>query len=214
MRRYFLILCGLLALGTDAVAQNSYDLSILRSWEHNETTGDLNKDGIDDLVVIATPANEANMKVREDGYVYNFNQPVLAIYWGDGNGGYRLWKGYDDVIPPRQDEAMSVYCGAKITNRHTLVFSVEYFATMGGWDTPNYTYVFRYQDGDFCLIGEEETHTSRLSGELETDSYNYLTNKNLRTTGNVFDEKAKSTQRWSKIPKSPLKRLGAWQLGE
>ena len=214
MIRYFLIVCGLLTFGINAVAQNSYDLSILRSWEYNETTGDLNKDGIDDLVVIATPTNEANMRVREDGYVYNFNQPVLAIYWGDGKGGYRLWKGYDNVIPARQDEAVSVDCGAKITDRHTLVFSVEYFATMGGWDTPNYTYVFRYQNGDFCLIGQEESHASRNSGEYEKDSYNYLTGKKLHVTDNMFDKNAKSKEQWSKIPKVPLKRLGTWQLGE
>ena len=46
-------------------------------WLHQEAQGDLNKDGILDLVVVATPDYEENTLTREDGYVYNFNQPIL-----------------------------------------------------------------------------------------------------------------------------------------
>lgn len=50
-------------------------------WQYTHTTGDLNNDGIDDLVLIAIPNDTANMTVREDGYVFNFNTPLLAINW-------------------------------------------------------------------------------------------------------------------------------------
>ena len=38
-------------------------------WDHTEATGDLNKDGIADLVVVATPDFKENTKTRDDGYV-------------------------------------------------------------------------------------------------------------------------------------------------
>ena len=63
--------------------------------------GDLNKDGIQDLVICATPRNPENMMVRDDGYEYNFNEPVLAIYFGqDGE----LYKKREALIKPIQDE--------------------------------------------------------------------------------------------------------------
>ena len=74
-------------------------------WESSFKTGDLNADGIADLVLIATPCNKEKMKTRDDGYVYNFNQPILAIYWGDKNGNFKLFKQYDKVIPAREDDS-------------------------------------------------------------------------------------------------------------
>ena len=53
-----------------------------QGWGVQEEAGDLNKDGIADLVIIATPNFRENIQVREgDGYEYDYNQPILAIYW-------------------------------------------------------------------------------------------------------------------------------------
>ena len=46
-------------------------------WESIFKTGDLNNDGIADLVVVATPCDKDKMQTRDDGYVYNFNQPLF-----------------------------------------------------------------------------------------------------------------------------------------
>ena len=73
-------------------------------WLHQESQGDLNKDGISDLVVIATPDYEENLKRRDDGYVYNFNKPILAIYFGNAQGLFSQWRQYDNVIPADDNE--------------------------------------------------------------------------------------------------------------
>ena len=206
-----LLLAGLAWAG--AVPHESYDLAQMRTWEHIEATGDLNSDGIDDLVVIAIPADSAHMRVRDDGYVYNFNQPRLAIYFGDKGGGHTLWRGYDNVVPAIVDEALSITPALKITSRRTLIISLEYFASMGGWDAPTYSYVYRFQDGDFFLIGKDEEHLIRNTGGIEKDSYNYLTHKRQHTTDNA-SKKTKAKSRWSAIPKEPLQPLGSFTLGE
>lgn len=209
-----LLLTVMLSAAIAVGAQTKHGLATLRSWEHSEAVGDLNRDGINDLVIIATPADKAHMKVRDDGYVYNFNQPVLAIFKGKAGGGFEPWKEYDNVIPARPEEYVSISHSVSVSNRNTFTVGIEYFFSMGGWDSPSYAYVFRYQDGDFYLIGMEENHMTRNTGETECESYNYLTHKKLRTTGNATGKNGKSTSKWSNLPQEPLKRLGTWTLGE
>ena len=213
MKRIYLIVFIVSLTASGVRAQESYNLVKMRAWEHVEDSGDLNGDGIADLAVIAVPDDTAHLLVRDDGYVYNFNQPLLAIYFGDKKGGYTLWRGYNDVVPARPDEVLSITPSLKITPRRTLIISLEYFATMGGWDAPTYNYTFRLQDGDFYLIGRDEEHRIRNTGEVERESYNYLTHKKQHITDS-FNKRVKPRERWTSIPKEPLKPLGSFTLGE
>ena len=176
-------------------------------WESIFQQGDLNRDGIADLVVIATPCLEEKMTTLEDGYVYNFNQPVLAIYWGKKNGGFSLYKQYGDVIPARPSEFLSITPSIDITPKGVLKISMEYFASAGSWSQPTTTYLFRYQNGDFYLIGKDENELARNTGETVETSENYLTCKRCVTTGNAFNNK-KPVAKWSRMPEAPLRRLG------
>lgn len=180
-------------------------------WEHIESVGDLNKDGMADLVVIATPDDPAHTKVRDDGYVYNFNQPKLAIYFGTKEGVFHYWRSYDDILPT-QDEGTFIDFTLNITERGTLTIGFSIFASMGSYNSPSSTYVFRYQNGDFYLIGEEQQNFSRTTGEDELESYNYLTHKRQRVITNAFDDSFKPKETWTVIPKEPLKRLGSEAL--
>lgn len=177
-------------------------------WEVTSATGDLNGDGVADVAVIATPRYEANLKVRDDGYVYNFNQPVLAIYWGKADGTLQLYKQYDNVIPARPDEYLSIDPSLSITKRQTLVIDLEYFASAGGWTSTTTSYVFRYQQGDFFLIGMDENSLTRNTGETTIISQNYLTGKQCVTTGHIDSSKKKPKEKWSRLPKAPLQPLG------
>lgn len=171
-------------------------------------TGDLNKDGRADVVIIATPKNKQHMKTRDDGYTYNFNQPVLAIYFATRAGGYELWKKYDKMLPHPEDEYYFINTSVTITERGTLQFDIEGFSSAGSYGSSNNTYLFRYQDNDFYLIGSEYSEFSRNTGESVKTSNNYLTNKCLTTKSNEFDKNVKTTSKWSKLPAKPLRRMG------
>ena len=177
-------------------------------WEHTEVTGDLNKDGIDDLVVVATPDFKENTKTRDDGYVYNFNQPLLAIYFGTAEGNMQLWRQYDRVIPVRPDEYVSIDASLTITEKGVLRISLETFSSMGGWGSENSKFSYRYQDGDFYLIGKDYQSMSRNTGEMETTSENYLTCRRQVVKENVFDDNVSKTEKWTKLTKKPLEKLG------
>ena len=184
-------------------------------WEQSHAVGDLNKDGIVDLVIAATPDDMEHIIIREsDGYQYNLNQPILGIYWGQTDGTFTLWKTYDNVLPARPDEYISITITLDITERGVLTIDTETFSSMGSWDTGHTTYLFRFQNSDFYLIGKDENYISRNSGKVTIDSYNYLTYRHQKITYNEFDKNVKRKEKWERLPKAPLKQLGSFELDE
>ena len=151
--------------------------------------GDLNKDGRSDLVVYA--------------------QPVLAIYFANPSGDYELWKQYNDVLPiDEEGDYLYIEIDLSVTDRGALKIDVGSFASAGTSYNSQNNYTFRFQNGDFYKIGEEQHSMSRMTGEAETVSTNYLTHKRQVVKENVFDETVKPKETWTSIPKKPLRRLG------
>ena len=174
--------------------------------------GDLNKDGIQDLAIVAIPRDPENMMTRDDGYEYNFNKPVLAIYFSKDAGNYTLFKEYPNTLPGQEDEFTFVSIESEITEKGVLKFDVSSFNSAGGSESDQQSYLFRFQDDDFYLIGFDRQSYSRLTGEAEKVSRNYLTHKQLTTTYNMFDDKVIPTETWTDLPDEPLERLGTRML--
>ena len=174
--------------------------------------GDLNKDGFKDVVIIATPRNPENMQTRDDGYVYNFNKPVMAVYFGSESGTYSLFKQYFNTIPGQEDEYQSVDIDLRINDKGVMRISPSYFNSAGSSDSDASVYVFRFQNGDFYLIGKDTKSFSRYSGESTEVSENYLTHKRQTIISNMFDDSVKPKETWTKIPADPLEKLGAKML--
>lgn len=213
MKKSFLIiiLAAVVLLPLQVIAQGLKDSGknaadvVPNGWESIFKIGDLNHDGMADLVVIATPCEKDKMKTRDDGYVYNFNQPVLAIYWGEKNGNFKLFKQYDDVIPANENEFLSITPTLEITNKGTLIIDLEYFYTAGSWTQPTTSHVFSYRKDDFYLIGKDVTELERTTGKTVVTSENYLTRKRIVTTERP---KHKATVKRNRLPRTNLKPLG------
>ena len=211
-------LCMSICVGFNAQAQGlgqqgtSVEQITPDGWPHQEAQGDLNKDGITDLVVVAMPDYPENTLTRDDGYVYNFNQPILAIYFGKGQGQFQQWKQYDNVIPADDSEYCQHDITLTITDRNTLRIATEVWCSAGSYGTSTDTYTFRYQNGDFYLIGMDHEEMMRNTGECTTVSENYLTWKRQVVKSNAFDETMPSTEKWTKLRKRPLEKLGAREL--
>ncbi len=199
-----LTLLPMQAQGLKDSGKNAADI-VPSGWESTFKTGDLNADGIADLVLIATPCNKEKMKTRDDGYVYNFNQPILAIYWGDKKGKFKLFKQYDNVIPAREDEFLSITPSLDIDKKGGLKIDLEYFATAGSWTQPTTTHLFRYKNRDFVLVEKNVVELERTTGKTVTTSENYLTRKRTVTTERP---KRKATTKRTRLPKNALKSLG------
>jgi len=205
----------ILTLCLPAMVQIHCAIAGFASAEEAETIiyyGDLNKDGIEDKVVIETPKDASNMMVREsDGYVYNFNQPILYVYFGDGKD-YKLYKRYENVIPRIESEFECLDLDVGITDRGVLRIAFSLFYSAGSYGTSKHAYLFRYQDGDFFMIGEDCSSGSRSTGKEETVSKNYVTHKKQTVVGSMFDDGVKPKETWTKLPVRPLERLGKRNL--
>lgn len=156
--------------------------------------GDLNNDGIKDLVVCATPRNSEG-------------KPVMAIYFGKEGGEYSLFKEYPNLMPVAEDDSYSVATTPEITEKGVLKFDDEYIYTAGVAPIDYKSFLFRFQDGDFYLIGEEWQSRDRITGEVEEVSCNYLTKKQ-QTINSSIDEEVESTETWTDLPDKPLEKLG------
>lgn len=197
-----------IAFPADELARLAGESEITRVY------GDLNKDGVNDEIVIETPHDRRHIVVREDdGYEYNLNQPILTISFSEG-GEYKLFRQYDNVIPHPEDETEFVDCQVSVTNKGVLRISFSIWFSMGSYETSEHTYLYRYQDGDFYLIGESYDTSSRSSGDYEKVSINYNTNKKQITKGNNFKENDKPVETWTTFAKQPLEVLGAKNLKE
>ena len=86
------------------------------------------------------------------------------------------------------------------------------WCSAGSYGTSTDTYIYRYQKGDFHLIGKDTEEMMRNTGESTVVSENYLTWKRQVTTSNAFDDKAPTTEKWSRLPKKALEKLGAREL--
>ena len=202
-------------LGAQAVELKPQGVSVEdivpAGWSHQEAQGDLNKDGIPDLVVVATPDDVENTTTRSDGYVYNFNQPILAIYFGTAQGQFHQWKAYDNVIPGDDSENCHNDVSLEITDRGVIRISIQLFCSAGSYGVSTDTYSYRYQNGDFFLIGMDKEEMQRNTGTITLVSENYLTWKRQTKMSNAFDDSA-PTEKWTKITRKSLEKLGAREL--
>lgn len=195
-------------------AKTNYDLTTLRSWGAIEQHGDVNRDGIDDIVMIAIPHFQEMLMVNELGDTVDTNKPVFSVFFDNGNGGYLCRFQSDSVLPARDDAYHFLDFGLDVNDKGVFSISIGHFSSMGGWGNTNEKYVFRYQDNDFYLIGEDNDYYMRNSGEGERTSINYLTHRKQVVKYNVFDDSVKPKEKWTRIPRQSLRRLGTWTLGE
>ena len=196
----FLAVCFLMGAQAQGLKQQGTSVGnvVPEDWSHNEVTGDLNKDGIADLVLMAGPQG---------------SQPVLAVYFGAADGMMRQWRQYDHVLPADEDENCTHEVSLEITDRGVLVITINLSCSMGGWGTYIDRYFYRFQNGDFFLIGKENEDIQRNTGVATTVSENYLTWRRQVKTETVFEE-TPPKEGWSRLKRKPLEKLGERVLSD
>lgn len=180
-------------------------------WDIQSATGDLNKDGIEDFVLIVRPNDPAHIKTRDDGFEYNFNPLFLAVYFGSPSGIYRRFKVWQDTVSGREDEYTDITNELSITPKGAIDIRVSYCSNIRTDETGATTYRYRFQSGDFYLIGEESTWGNRLAAEWERTSINYLSGQKEVTSGDLITRRNLKTKQ-VKIKKEPLRLLGSFQM--
>jgi hypothetical protein len=170
-------------------------------------TGDLNRDGIDDAVLVVEEANPANLKRNRESPgadILNLNPRRLIILFNT-SGGFKEILSRDGLLPSENEENNPCLAdpldgkGVSI-NRGNLVIELQTWLSCGSYGVTNEKFTFRLEDTRFRLIGYDYSEFSRSSGEQSEFSINYLTGKIKMTEGlNVFKD-SKPKVSWKNLP--------------
>ena len=195
------LICSIYIFGEDfpTKAKTVNDF-IPKGWKEILTTnGDLNKDKLEDTVIVIEKDD-----VLGPDYL-NLNPRILLVLFKQKDGTYILAAKNDKgFIQSENDEEnptlMDTLTGISIKN-NTLRINFDYFLSAGSYSASQTIFTFRFQNNRFELIGLDNNSFMRNSGEQEEFSINFSTNKMKTTSGrNMFDEELnKPKETWENI---------------
>ena len=170
---------------------------IPKGWKKILTTnGDLNRDKLEDTVIVIEKEDKKNIK-KNDGFgpeELNLNPRILLVLFKQKDGTYVLAskndKGFIKSEGNDDNPALMDTLDDIIIKNNVLKIVFNYFMSAGSWWTSTNVYIFRFQNNVFELIGYESNAYMRNTGEEEGTSINFSTNKaKITTGGNIFEEK-------------------------
>lgn len=172
--------------------------------------GDLNKDGLDDLVFIIQNTAPENIE-KHTGLGSNtidLNPRIMAIYFQNiTSKTYSKQKQLDDFIvlrdSPTMDEPLD---GISITDKGVLNITFRFWYSAGSWSFSIHNYAFRYEQNHFNLIAYDLNDIHRGSGEETYYGINFLTKKMQVTVGNIGSNKIDSNE-WKIFKLEELKNF-------
>ena len=170
---------------------------IPKGWKKILTAnGDLNKDKLEDTVIVIEKEDKKNIK-KNDGFgpeELNLNPRILLVLFKQKDGTYILAskndKGFIKSEGNDDNPALMDTLDDIIIKNNVLKIVFNYFMSAGSWWTSTNVYIFRFQNNVLELIGYESNAYMRNTGEEEGTSINFSTNKaKITTGGNIFEEK-------------------------
>ncbi len=192
-----------------------------KNWKIiGKAIGDLNGDKIADSAIVVK-GSDAKFLNKNDGLgnpEYDTNPRMLIVLFKNAvENRYEIAEQSNSfVIIPDLPTMTEPFKSVKIKNG-VLQLDFEQWYSAGSWGTTDASYKFKRLNGEFVLIGADKTESMRNTGETETRSYNFLTNRMSVTTGN-FAGKAKPKMRWKtfkvKEPKTfrTFKEPFSWEI--
>jgi hypothetical protein len=160
-------------------------------------TGDLNKDGLDDIAFVIQDTKPENIKPH-DGLgddTIDENPRVLAIYFMNKNlNKYELQLQADSFIILKEPVMDEPFAGMEI-KKGILEINFYLWFSAGSWSVSNHSYKFRFQNEQFELIGFEMNTFMRNSGEMTDYSINFSTGKmSIKKSIDTEEETKESTE--------------------
>ncbi len=168
--------------------------------------GDLNKDGIEDCVLIIKGTDKSKIISDEYRGKLDRNRRGIIILFKKNDYYELAVKNYDCFSSENEDGGVYFPPELSIEIRKGNMYIIYSHGRYGGW-----TYTFRYQNSDFELIGFDES-SLRMAIFASGTSINFLTKKKQETWNKYIDDEEKREEEvleeeWSSIKISRLLKL-------
>jgi len=171
--------------------------------------GDLNRDGLPDMALIIRQ-DDRTLIIEGDRFGrdrYDGNPRTIVVALKQASGGYRQIARNHQIIPVTGSATMddpidNASDGSLTIEKGVMRLKIGFWASAGAWHMFNRTFAFRLHDKKLLLIGYDNHHVHRGTGELKTVSINYLTRRKKTANGNIEDDHV--PEMWSKIVRKPL----------
>ncbi len=185
-----------------------------RGWVVESTSrGDLNKDGVPDLLLVLRQADPGNVVANDPASPgtegLDTNPRILVVAFARSAGGFTRILANHDFIPRHDSPTLDDPFASAAIVKGTLRVGLHFWANAGSWSTSDSTFTFRYQDGAFRLIGYDDVSSARNTGKTQIVSINFLTRKaRIEHRDDSGDE---TRIHWDTVPPAELPSLD--QLG-
>ena len=157
--------------------------------------GDLNKDGYPDVAFIIQSLSTYPCDPESDSDA-TFSPRILGIaLWDNAAKRFKLnIQSNEFVITNEGNPTMMDPFVSMEIKKGTLHFSFSYWYSMGSWYTSNQSFIFRFQNKRFELIGYEMSSLHRATHESTVLSVNYSTRKASST--HAEDVESEAVAKW------------------
>lgn len=146
--------------------------------------GDLNKDGTKDAAIIIQHIDSISLINSLEDTVLTQPRILLIFFKKPADNSYELIEQSNSFILKNDNPTMDDPYQEMTINNRILEVKFHLFYNMGSWYVTNSVYKFRYQQGQFVLIGADNSSFHRATHDFEDYSYNFLTKKRALTKGN------------------------------
>jgi len=204
---FSLVLIAAIAFGQPVLKQNANDF-IPKGFVLSSTSiGDLNKDGLDDKVLLVKGTDKGRFELNESGERVDLNRRGLIVLFKKGDQYELVLKNANCFSSENEDGG--VYYAPELSleiDKGNLYIHYAH-GRYGYWK-----YTFRYSNSDFYLIGYDNVDGGAVT-ESET-SINFLSKKkqvkvNTNENAQGGDEVFKET--WTNITVTKLLKLREFQ---
>lgn len=167
--------------------------------------GDLNKDGKTDAAIVIQHNDSVALVKNLEDTVLTQPRMLLIFFEKSTQSGFVLIEQSNSFILSHDNPVMDDPYQELAINNGILEVKFRLFYNMGSWYVTNATYKFRYQQGQFILIGADQSSFHRATHDFEDYSYNFLTKKRALTKGNY--EKGIKKTTWKTLNIQALRSL-------
>lgn len=167
-------------------------------------SGDLNKDGLMDCVLIIKATRKDSFVKDRDGHKVDRNRRGIIILFTHGNGYKLALKNESCFSSENEDGGCYDPPELNVSIKDSKLYLHYNYGRYGFWE-----YCFRYHSSDFMLIGYEKSRNygAKVFARL---SINFLTgikfvDKNIH--GDDYEKETELKRAIYKLPRKPLMRL-------